>query len=312
MIPLELQEHAGESPGGTGSTLQRAFPPAHWPNRRLSRMIEAGGRRWHVQEAGSGEPLLLIHGTGASTHSYRDLVPLLAGRFHVLAFDLPGHGFTEWTPGERLSLSRMSEAVHGLLARAQFSPAYVVGHSAGTAIALRMALERRISPASMIGLNAALMPFGGAWRGVISPVTRLLAASGAASRFIAGMAKDPGAIRRMISSTGSYLDDDGAALYRELFLRPGHAAAVLSMMANWDLGGMVAELPRLNTKLSLLAAGRDLAVPPAQLYQVAESRHDIDVIMIDDGGHLVHEEQPERVARLVERALIGCSGEIED
>ncbi|MFY0022431.1 hypothetical protein ABTQ05_21120, partial [Acinetobacter baumannii] len=52
-----------------------------WPHRDASRFVDAGRVRFHVQVMGSGPPLLLIHGTGAATHSWRDVAPLLAEHF---------------------------------------------------------------------------------------------------------------------------------------------------------------------------------------------------------------------------------------
>ncbi|MDU3043759.1 MAG: alpha/beta hydrolase, partial [Bradyrhizobium sp.] len=49
-----------------------------WPNRAASRFVDAAGLRWHVQMMGEGPVALLAHGTGAATHSWRDLAPLLA------------------------------------------------------------------------------------------------------------------------------------------------------------------------------------------------------------------------------------------
>src|SRR3954465_13439845 len=63
-----------------------------WPHREASRFIEAAGLRWHVQIMGQGPAALLLQGTGGSTHSFRDLAPLLARRFTVVMPDLPGHG----------------------------------------------------------------------------------------------------------------------------------------------------------------------------------------------------------------------------
>ena len=69
-----------------------------WPNRTYSRFVQAARLRWHVQLMGDGPALLLLHGTGAATHSWRALAPLLAERFTVVAPDLPGHGFTQGRP----------------------------------------------------------------------------------------------------------------------------------------------------------------------------------------------------------------------
>jgi magnesium chelatase accessory protein len=66
--------------------------------RHLSSFVETPRLRWHVQLAQhpneEASSILLLHGTGASTHSWRALLPLLSDNFTVLAIDLPGHGFT--------------------------------------------------------------------------------------------------------------------------------------------------------------------------------------------------------------------------
>ncbi len=67
---------------------------ADWPNRDASHFLRGGNTHWHYQRMGSGPPLMLLHGTGASTHSWRDLLPKLARHHDVIAPDLPGHGFT--------------------------------------------------------------------------------------------------------------------------------------------------------------------------------------------------------------------------
>ena len=69
-----------------------------WPHHAHSRLVEAAGLRWHVQAwpaaDGSRPEVLLLHGTGASTHSWRDIAPRLAGHVGVWAVDLPGHAFS--------------------------------------------------------------------------------------------------------------------------------------------------------------------------------------------------------------------------
>ena len=79
-----------------------------WPNREASRFVRAAGLMWHVQIMGAGPVLLLAHGTGAATHSWRALAPLLAQHFTIVAPDLPGHGFTEAPGTARLSLPGMA------------------------------------------------------------------------------------------------------------------------------------------------------------------------------------------------------------
>ncbi len=54
--------------------------------------VEAEGLRWHVVEEGEGPVVLLVHGTAASVHSWRKVIPYLSDHFHVVAVDLPATG----------------------------------------------------------------------------------------------------------------------------------------------------------------------------------------------------------------------------
>ena len=131
---------------------------ADWPNREASRFVRTTGLTWHVQVMGAGPTLLLVHGTGAATHSWRGLMPLLARHFTVVAPDLPGHGFTDPLPFRKLSLPGMSEAVGAVCGRLGFRPEIAVGHTAGAAVAIRMTLDGRIAPAAIVSLNGAVLP----------------------------------------------------------------------------------------------------------------------------------------------------------
>ena len=69
--------------------------PKWWPNRSNSEFIKSENYNWHIQKFGStGKKLLLIHGTGASSHSWYPLIENLNLDFETLCLDLPGHGFT--------------------------------------------------------------------------------------------------------------------------------------------------------------------------------------------------------------------------
>lgn len=74
-----------------------AEPAAVWPAKTYYRSVEVKGRQIFYREAGErGRPVvLLLHGYPASSHSYRELIPLLSGRYHVLAPDYLGSGFSD-------------------------------------------------------------------------------------------------------------------------------------------------------------------------------------------------------------------------
>lgn len=265
---------------------------ATWPNHELSRFVEAAGIRWHVQQGGRGPPLLLVHGTGASTHSWRDVLPLLGAHYTVLAADLPGHGFTAAAGGSRSSIAGMSESMAGLLAALQFDPLYCVGHSAGAVILCRMALDGQIKPRVIISLNGAFVPLGGTAGIVFSPLAKLLARSSLLPRLLARRAGNPASVARVLDSTGSRVDAKGLDLYTRLVRNPKHLEGALGMMGNWDLRSFARDLPRLTTPLVLLAAENDRTVPPHQAFEIKQRLANASVCTLPGLGHLAHEEQP--------------------
>ena len=177
-----------------------------WPNREASRFVRASGMQWHVQVMGEGPPLLLLHGTGASTHSWAGLMPLLASDFTLVAPDLPGQGFTQAPPREFLSLPGMARAIAGLLRELDIRPDIAVGHSAGAAVAIQMTLSRLIAPRTIVSLNGALLPLGGMAGQFFAPLAKLLTVMPFVSELFSRRARDPQAIERMIEQTGSTLD----------------------------------------------------------------------------------------------------------
>jgi magnesium chelatase accessory protein len=205
-----------------------------WPNRAASRFVDAAGLRWHVQMMGEGPVALLAHGTGAATHSWRDLAPLLARHFTVVAPDLSGHGFTATPHWQRLSLDGMSRDLAILCERLAVQPQIAIGHSAGAAILTRMTIDGLIAPRLIVSLNGAYLPFGGVAAQFFSPLAKMMALNPLVPRLFAWRGRDPAAVHRLLKGTGSTLDAHGERFYRRLVGSPGHVGAALEMMANWD------------------------------------------------------------------------------
>ncbi len=270
-----------------------------WPLREHSLFVDAGGLRWHVQRLGSGPALLLVHGTGSATHTWRDLAPLLAERFTVVAPDLPGHGFTRGAGAAQLSLPGMAHALGRLLETLGVSPDIAVGHSAGAAVVLRMCLDGKLSPRLLVSLNGALVPFGGLPGRVFSPLARLMAANPVAAHLVAWHGRDATAVARLLRATGSRLDARAVELYRRLVSHPGHVAGTLGMMARWDLHALGRDLSRLTTPLVLVTADEDRTVSPREAVQVARRLPAATHLSLAGLGHLAHEERPGTVAALI-------------
>ncbi|MEY2687091.1 MAG: hypothetical protein RL375_1289 [Pseudomonadota bacterium] len=280
----------------TDRTVPSPLPPA-WPHAQASRFIDVGEQHWHVQVMGQGPALWLLHGTGAASHSWRDLLPLLAQNHTVVAPDLPGHGFSAALPAQAQSLPGMARALARLADHLVLPPRVIVGHSAGAALALRAVLDGQLAPDRLVGINAALLPFDGLAGWLFPPLARLLNRSTLLPRLVARRARDGSAVRRLVASTGSRLDDTGLALYAQLIASPAHVAGALAMMANWDLDRLWHDLPRLATPLALLVGGRDGTVPPAQAHRVVARLNDTALVTLPHLGHLAHEEDPSTVCQ---------------
>jgi magnesium chelatase accessory protein len=282
-----------------------------WPHRERSRFVQAAGLRWHVQHwpapRAAAPTALLLHGTGASTHSWRHVAPLLAGHMQVISLDLPGHAFTELPAqgpsSSLLSLPGMAQGTRALLQALALQPDLVVGHSAGAAVAVRMALDGLATPRLIVSLNGALLPLHGLAGQLFAPAARLMASMHWIPRLFAFQARDRAVTERLLESTGSRIDEEGTALYAQLVASPSHAAAALGMMAQWDLHELAQRLPRLRTPLDLIVGSADRTVRPEQAERVLallDAQLKPSISRFEGLGHLSHEEQP---ARTTERLL---------
>jgi magnesium chelatase accessory protein len=278
-----------------------------WPNRAASRFVDAGGIRWHVQISGSGPVLLLLHGTGAATHSWRDLLPMLAADFTVVAPDLPGHGFSRVKSSRSLTLPAMAEGVGALRETLSLSPDLIVGHSAGAAIGARMVLDANVKPKALISINGALLPFPGLAAKIFPAMAQMLFINPFVPRIFALQARLSGEVGSFLKrSTGSDIDTAGVDYYARLFATSDHCGAALGMMANWDLASLKAGLPSLGVPLTLIYGDKDVAVPATVAQGVAALVPGAQAVALPGLGHLAHEERPGEVADII-RAVFGDS-----
>ncbi|PUE37967.1 alpha/beta fold hydrolase BchO [Limnohabitans sp. Hippo4] len=281
-------------------TMQWANYRSTWPHAQHSQFIQAGGIQWHVQIMGLGPVLLLLHGTGSGSFSWRGLMPLLSAHFQVIAPDLPGHAFTSRGPEGSLSLQGMSEGLRALLLQLNVTPSIIGGHSAGAAIAANMLLQQRaLSQTQLIGFNPAWLPLPGLPSLIFRPAAKLAAINPVSAWATAKLASKPAMIEKSILQTGSQLDAQGLALYQSVFSHSGHVHSVLNMMAAWQLDTLSKSLPQLQNKVSILVGMQDQTVPPSMAHEACKLMPQARVFEQHGLGHLAHEEDPAGTAQLI-------------
>jgi magnesium chelatase accessory protein len=269
-----------------------------WPNREASRFVRAGGYEWHVQIMGSGPVCLLIHGTGAATHSWRDVMPLLAEHFTVVAMDLPGHGFTKGS-GKSPTLEGMATSVAALLNELKLAPDVIVGHSAGVAIAAQLLLDRKWQ-IPLIGFTPALMPFPGLAAKIFPSLAKMLFTNPFVAIIFSRMAQAPGQTAKFLArATGSNIDAAGAKYYTRLFSKSGHCDGAIRMMANWRLEALGAKLGNLTSPVLLVSAAKDAAIPKAAVVQAVALIPGCEAKEMAALGHLAHEEEPAQAVEII-------------
>ena len=254
---------------------------------------------WHVQQMGEGPVALLLHGTGASSHSWAGLAPLLAEAFRVVAIDLPGHGYTELAGGDGMSLPGMAGGIAGLLENLGVEPDLCIGHSAGAAVLARMCLDETVRPAALVSINGALLPLPGLQGKVFPGAAKVLASLPRLPGLVSRHGAQRVLIDQLVRQTGSTLDGVALEHYRTLVGSPGHINGALQMMAHWHLESLERELKSLTVPLYLFACRNDRAVAYTEATRIKVQLPDAHLRVVPGLGHLGHEENPSLFADMI-------------
>jgi pimeloyl-ACP methyl ester carboxylesterase len=136
-----------------------------------SRFVEVNGIRIHYKQMGEGAPvMILLHGFGASTFSWREVMPSLAQVGTVIAFDRPAFGLTErpmrgtadWPGYNPYSYDAQPELVVGLMDALGIESAVLVGNSAGGTVSILTVLAHPERVDALVLVDAAVYVGGGA------------------------------------------------------------------------------------------------------------------------------------------------------
>jgi pimeloyl-ACP methyl ester carboxylesterase len=131
-------------------------------NPEIGATADANGIKTNYLEAGKGDPVILIHGSGPGVTSYanwRLVLPALAENFRVLAPDMVGFGFSERPANIQYGVQTWADQVVGLMDTLELPRAHMVGNSFGGAIALRIATQHPDRVGKLVLMGSMGVPF---------------------------------------------------------------------------------------------------------------------------------------------------------
>jgi pimeloyl-ACP methyl ester carboxylesterase len=256
--------------------------------------VRVGGVRIHFVEEGEGAPLILIHGFGASTFSFRHTIHELARHFRVIALDLKRFGLSERPPGGDYSLTAQARLVGEFMERMGIRQAAVLGHSMGGEVAMRLAVnhpervERLILVDSASGREVRHRASGGRFLRPLLPVMALFTLS------LRSAVYDP-----------AYLTPE----VLEGYFRPtrihGHLRGLGDLLVS-RRNDPPLDLCAIVQPTLILWGEEDRWLPVSQGQRLHEQIPGSRIVIIPKAGHLPLEEQPEESNRAILEFLRGA------
>jgi pimeloyl-ACP methyl ester carboxylesterase len=266
------------------------------------------GHRRAFLHGGTGAALLLIHGIGDSSRTWRPILPLLAESYQVIAPDLLGHGDSD-KPRADYSVGGFANGMRDLLAVLDVARVTVVGHSLGGGVALQFAYQypqlcERLVLIASGGLGTEVTPL---FRAAAVPGAGLAIGASVHSPFrlpvlaAARMAAALGLLdRHDVGELGVVWHGLRDASTRAAFLRTLRSVVDVrgQSVSSRDRLYLAAAIPML-----LVWGSRDPVLPVGHARAAADELPACRLEVVEGAGHLPHHADPERVAALLTRFL---------
>jgi pimeloyl-ACP methyl ester carboxylesterase len=287
--------------GALGGCRAPALPEAHWfpaGTQFTSRYLTLEGTKIRYIDAGRGVPVLFLHGLGASMYAWRkNLAPVAAAGFRVIAFDNRGFGASDKPPApyDNAAYARLTLALMDSL---HLSDAGLVGHSMGGAIAAEVAIEypQRVRGLVLIG-SAGLgarepLLFRVARWPVLGPALLAFRSRGLTARLLKSTYADPGKVT-----------DGDVDQYYAPVAQPEYGRALRGALQQFRFTALEGRLGRIAAPTLVLWGEEDRWVPLGLGRALASEIPRSAFLSVSRAGHSVQEEAPDEVNRLLIRFL---------
>lgn len=272
-------------------TRRHALPASRW--------IQVQGTLVHYTDEGvvSGEPLVLIHGFGASLHTWEGLMPMLKQRYRVLRLDLAPFGLTgplrDARGGiETMDVNRYRDFIDGFLAAVGIARASVIGNSLGGLIAWDLAVRRPDAVDKLVLIDAAGFPMKlPVYIDLFRHALVRWSAPWMLPEFIIRAAT------RDVYGDASRIPESTFRRYVDFFYAEGGREAIGKMVPKLDFDELATPLlAGIRSPTLVLWGERDRWIPPAHAQAFAGRIPGAQLRRYVGLGHVPMEEDPQRVA----------------
>lgn len=253
-------------------------------------LLDVGGQAVHVEQSGAGEPVVLLHGFGESTFTWRLVAPELAARYRVIAIDLNGFGYTErLRDPAAYTIDGQMRLVLGVLDRLGIERARFVGHSYGGGLTLWIAAHHPERVRSMALLDSTLPRYSATRRSRAANVRAIT------YLYLRTVAMRPGYVQKSLRA--AYGDDilatpAVARAYLDRLRIEGIDDAYYGLMAQNGAPSPEVDLATIHVPALLVWGHDDELTPVSNGERMAAGLPDARLTVIPDCGHSPMEERP--------------------
>ncbi|MFK7771520.1 MAG: alpha/beta fold hydrolase [Saprospiraceae bacterium] len=257
-----------------------------------SQFLEMDGMPVHYRINGEGEPLVLIHGTGASLHTWEAWTEILEKDFKVISLDMPAFGLTGPNPKRIYTLEFYAKFLDSFLEKIEVDKFSIAGNSLGGGIAWKYAALFPDKVKSMILID----PMGYPRKGEL-PFALRLAANKYASQYLKTVTPKSLFYKSMneVYHNDELVTDELVNRYYDMYLREGNRQAFVDRaMAKETID--TSEIATIKTPTLILWGENDIWISPDDAPKFNRDIQDSELIMYPNAGHVPMEELPKLTA----------------